>query len=58
MHQWFERVHVIERVGFGAERAPADLGAEGGRHGIGGALSVEFVVAVKTSSYEHSILSP
>lgn len=35
VHQWFERVHVIERVGFGAKRAPTGLRAEGGRHGTG-----------------------
>lgn len=56
MHQWFKRVHVIERVRLGAQRAPADLGAEGGR--IGGALSVEFVVSVEISSCEHRVLSP
>lgn len=58
MHQRFERVHIIERVGFGAKRAPADLAAEGGRHGIGGALSVEFVVSVEISFCEHRILFP
>ena len=34
VYEWFERVHVVERVGFGAEGTPADLRAEGGGHGV------------------------
>ena len=46
MYERLERVHVVEGVGLGAEGTPADLGAEGGCHGIRGALGVKFVVSI------------
>ena len=45
VYERFQGVHVIEGVRFRSEGTPADLAAEGARHGIWVPLRVEFVIS-------------